>query len=756
MHYLNKPAAAICLAVVAAVAHAEEATFDFNIPAQPVSQVLDALAKQTGLQPFYAEESVKGIQSAGVKGRCNLRKAVSKALTGTGLTFQFTADKAVSIKATPSPIKSLQKMQEMPEVVITATRTERRVDEVAASVSVLTTKALATKNRQNVNDALRDIEGLDFNNQPGVAHQVFPIIRGVGGSFAGSTTQVLVDGMAHDSVVSAVMGHGGLNFTAMQDVERVEVVRGPVSALYGPSTIGGVINVIPKRWKGEAGVELNTSYGTHNTQIAGIAVGTARDNFDVRLSVYDAKSDGYKSLPVADQWGGYDLGGRDWKDGKIGLMASFRPADNHEVTFNFQQYETRSAGNYGGRANERQNTDGQSATLGYYFDMSADTNIKANFRSTDLKQKYTFDNWDWNGLINPGVVTAADMALASSGGRTSKSTFFQLLLDTRLVAGNQLTVGYSHDTGEHEQSGSPVGGATWVTGSKSKVDALFIQDEHKFGALTLTGGARYDRISLSPITDGGVPVNGSSSVANVVNPRLGARYHLTDSTSFYASVGTAYLPATNTFKFVQPSTTRVDNPSLDPETSTTYEAGMNNRLGFGTLRTAIFHTDYKGKITFGTDPVSGKRQWQNIAIVKVDGIEVALQGNLGYGWLPYINFSYTKAEDQAKAGAVFTQAMRVAPRKLNLGITYEPNSTWSATLNGRAVSGLYLNNLTPAQWSGGYFQADAKVSAKLPFGGEKWEAFLASNNLTDKKYQPSNIGEWSDGRTFTIGIDGKF
>lgn len=751
MNYLNKPVAAICLAVVAAAAHAEEAAFDFNIPAQPVSQVLGALTKQTGLQPFYTEESVKGIQSAGIKGRYSLREAVSKALAGTGLTFQFTADKAVAIKPGTVVRKSASEPAELEPITVTATRTGRKVSEVPASVSVLRSSDLATKNRQNINDALRDMEGLDINNQPGVAHQVFPIIRGVGGSFAGSSTQVLVDGMAHDSVVSSVMGRGGLNFTAMQDIEQVEVVRGPVSALYGPSTVGGVINVIPKRWKGDPGVEVNGSYGSHNTRTVGVAAGTAKDNFDIRLSVYDAKSDGYKSVPAPkpNSTGGVDLEGRDWKDNKIGLMAGFRPADNHEVTFDFQQYETRSAGSYGGRPNDRQNTDGQSATLGYRFDMNADTNIKANFRSVNLKQKYTFDKWDWNGLAN-------NLDLAYYGGRTSNSTFFQVLVDTRPVAGNQLTAGYSHDTGEHEQSGASVGGTTTINGSKSKVDALFVQDEHKFGSFTLTGGVRYDRINLFADTVNGVPKNGSSSVANVLNPRLGARYHLTDSTSFYASAGTAYLPATNTFKFVQPSTTRVDNPDLKPETSTSYEIGMNNRLGWGALRTSLYHTDYKDKITLGTDPASGKGQWQNIAVTKVNGVEIAFQGNLGNGWLPYTNFSYTKAENQATAGAAFTQATRVAPRKLNLGVTYEPNSTWSATLNARAVSGLYFNNLTPAQWSGGCFQADAKVSAKLPFGGEKWEAFLAGNNLTDKKYQPFNIGEWSDGRTFTIGLNGRF
>lgn len=725
-------------------------TARIDIPAQPLSSALRALASQAGIQLVFTPETMGAANGRAIKGEMSAEDALRQLLSGSGLEFRQDGERNYVV------VRPARAEHNLAEMVVTATRTERRIDEVPASVSVLTAKALATKNRQNINEALRDVEGLDINNQPGVAHQVFPIIRGVGASFAGSTTQVLVDGMAHDSVVSSVMGRGGLNFMALQDIEQVEVVRGPVSALYGPGTVGGVINVIPKRWKGDPGVEVNGSYGSHNTQTVGVAVGTVKENFDVRLSVYDAKSDGYKSKPVADQWGGYDLGGRDWKDRKIGLMAGFRPADNHEVTFDFQQYETRSAGSYGGRPNDRQDTDGQSATLGYRFDMSADTNIKANFRSTELKQKYTFDNWDWNGLINPGVVTAADMALAYYGGRTSDSTFFQVLVDTRPVAGNQLTVGYSHDTGRHESSGASVGGATTINGSKSKVDALFVQDEHKFGALTLTGGARYDRINLSADTVNGVPKNGSSSVANVFNPRLGARYHLTGSTSFYASAGTAYLPATNTFKFVQPSTTRVDNPGLKPETSTSYEIGMNHRLGWGALRTSLYYTDYKDKITLGTDPASTKRQWQNIAVTKVNGVEVAFQGNLGNGWLPYANFSYTKVEDQKVAGGAFTQAMRVSPRKLNLGVTYEPNSTWSATLNARAVSGLYFNNLTPAQWSGGYFMADAKVSAKLPFAGEKWEAFLAGNNLTDKKYQPFNIGEWSDGRTFTIGVNGRF
>lgn len=718
-------------------AWAEDKTI--SIAAQGMPGALHSLASQTGIQLLFTADDLKNIKSKEISGAKNVEEALTRLLEGTNYTFRASGMGTYVLQRVGTTLM-------LNEVTVTATRTERNVAEVPASVSVLTAKHLKTKHRQNVEDALRDEEGLDFSEQPGVAHQVFPVIRGVGGSFAGATTQVLVDGIAHDSVSSNLMGHGGLNFTAMQDVERVEVVRGPVSALYGPSTIGGVINVIPKRWKGDAGVELNGSYGTHNTITAGMAAGVAKERFDVRLSVYDAKSDGFVAIPVPDAFGQVDAGPRDWKDNKIGLMAGFRPADNQEMTLNLQNYATRSA-TLGGRPNERQNMDGQSTTVGYRVDVSDATSVKANLRIADLKQQAVWDNWDWNGIVG-------DLTAAYNYGRFTKTTKFQVQADTRLVEGNQLTAGYAHDTGDYETRSTPVGGTTSTQGSKDKVDALFVQDEHKFGALTLTGGLRYDRLDFSPDTVNGVPKNGSGSVDNVVNPRLGGRFHLNDSTSFYVSAGTAYLPALNTFKFVQPSTTRVDNPNLKPETSTSYEIGMNNQLDWGALRTALYRTNYKDHITLGTDPVTAKRQWQNIAVRQVTGIEIALQGNLDGGWKPYVNFSYTKAEDQTTVGAAFTQATRVAPRKLNLGVTYEPNSTWSATLNGRAVSDMYFNSLTAAEHTGGYFIADAKVSATLP-GNSKWEVFGACNNLTGKKYQPFNIGEWSDGRTVTIGVSGK-
>ncbi|BDR10926.1 TonB-dependent receptor [Comamonas thiooxydans] len=684
-------------------------------------------------------------------------KTIRAALTPIAALLALHSPALMASPETPTPVASGASPKDgvLPEVVVTATRTERQVDEVPASISVLNGSAIATKQRQNVYEALRDFEGLDFVSQPGVAHQVYPTIRGVGGSSAGATTQVLVDGLALDSLVSSVMGRGGLNFTSLLDVERVEVLRGPASALYGPSTVGGVINVIPKRWKGGPGGEFSAAYGSHDTRSIAAAVGTSGEVFDVRLSMHDSRSDGYVATPVENPYGQWDLGPRGWKDRKLGLQVNLRPNKDHELSLGLQQYDTASFSD-GGRPNAYQNMDGRSATLAYRHDLSEQTQVKAQLRSTRLKQHYGFDRWSWDGLTQPGVVSVGDLALASRGGRISDSTFFQASIDTRPWTGNQLVAGYAHDTGKHDQWGQPVGGDRWVTGSKSRVDSLFVQDEQVLGQFVLTAGMRYDRIVLSPVTDNGIPVNGKASVDHVVNPRLGVRYHVDDVTSLYASYGTAYLPATNSFKFVQPSTTRVDNPDLKPETSATFEVGVNHRWPSGSLRSSLFQTDYEDKITLATDAGSGLRQWQNIAAVKVVGIELAYQGDLGNGWKPYANFSYTRARDHATPGAVGTQSLRVAPRKFNAGLTYAPSSAWAATLNARYVSGLYFNSLSEAQWASGYTQVDAKLSAKLPALGHQTEVFFAVNNLTGKTYEAFNKGEWTDGRTFTVGLTGRF
>jgi len=140
MTFLKNPIAALCAGLVAANLHAQEAAFDLDIPAQPLTRVLDALAARTGMQPFYAEDSVRNVQSPGVKGHLRLNDALDRALAGTGLSYQFTSGKTVAIKpgaphaattGAAAPGATL-----LAPITVTAMRVARHTDEVPASVSV--------------------------------------------------------------------------------------------------------------------------------------------------------------------------------------------------------------------------------------------------------------------------------------------------------------------------------------------------------------------------------------------------------------------------------------------------------------------------------------------------------------------------------------------------------------------------------------------------------------------------------------------
>ena len=91
------------LAIYMGAAVAEESIYNFNIPAQPLGAALNAVSRQTGLQPFYADGVVAGKKSPGLKGNYSKRQAMQKLLAQSGLTYTFTSENTVAVKAKASP-----------------------------------------------------------------------------------------------------------------------------------------------------------------------------------------------------------------------------------------------------------------------------------------------------------------------------------------------------------------------------------------------------------------------------------------------------------------------------------------------------------------------------------------------------------------------------------------------------------------------------------------------------------------------------
>ena len=183
---------------------------------------------------------------------------------------------------------------ELPNVVVTATRTETPENEIGSAMTVITAKDIADKNINNVADALRTVPGLDVVRAGGAGQQTSVFMRGANSNH----TLVLVDGVEMNDPSSPT---GAFDFAFLQtdNIERIEVVRGAASAAYGSDAIGGVINIITKKGEGKTkltAVAEGGSYGTWKTG-GNISGGTDRVNYSFDASRLE--TDGFSTADQA-------------------------------------------------------------------------------------------------------------------------------------------------------------------------------------------------------------------------------------------------------------------------------------------------------------------------------------------------------------------------------------------------------------------------------------------------------------------------
>ncbi len=319
MQYLNNPVAAICLAVASAFVQAQEATYDFNIPAQSASQVLNALSKQTGLQPFFTEDSVKGVQSPGVKGKFSLREALGKALVGTGLSYQFTAEKAVAIKAVPAEkvaqlatidVKGETESGYSVKRASTATKTNTPIMDTPFSVQVISHEVMEDQQIVNMKNAIRNVSGVVSAGQAD-----YDGIRIRGFNSDGFTT-VYRNGLrirrTHNSLTN---------------VENIEVLKGPAGAIYGRIEPGGMVNMVMKKPQEDSRYSIQQQVGSFNMyQTTVEATGALNEDKTLlyRLDL-DYKSDDTFVDTIYS------------KRSLISPVITWRPNAQTEVNFNFEQ-----------------------------------------------------------------------------------------------------------------------------------------------------------------------------------------------------------------------------------------------------------------------------------------------------------------------------------------------------------------------------------------------------------------------------------
>lgn len=254
----------LALPVLAAssFAIAEEKVYSINIDAQPLTSALESLAKQTGVKPFLVNELAQGKRVGALSGQYGVKDALDRLLTGSGLSYTFTAEDAVVIKPiqpvdnTLSAVTVTDKYQENATSYIqinsiSATKTNTPIKQIPQSIQVIKRSLIDDQQSLNVSESLKNVSGIVTNTS--VLSPTFDQTR-----IRGFKAEQLVDGFTQ------YYNPGDRESTV--NIDSIEVLKGTNGILYSGgsgSPVGGVVNInskLPKAYDfAEAGFKIGTN-----------------------------------------------------------------------------------------------------------------------------------------------------------------------------------------------------------------------------------------------------------------------------------------------------------------------------------------------------------------------------------------------------------------------------------------------------------------------------------------------------------------
>jgi iron complex outermembrane receptor protein len=570
------------------------------------------------------------------------------------------------------------KSYELNQVVITGTRIAKEKGKVPASISVVGRQEIEQSGESNVLNVLNNhVPGLFLNNRNVTGFGVGPSsagnisIRGISG-VPNTRVLVLIDGQPQ---FMGLFGHPIGDSYMSSDVERVEVIRGPASVLYGSNAIGGAINLITRNQLKD-GVSLNAkaAYGSFNTQKYMLNSGYKKGDFNVYGAINYDRTDGHRKNAddeFSNLTGFLKLGYTINPSYKISLDGNLSDSEFNDpgpVTNLFEDHYYRYKR---GRAAFSLDND--------YEWMEGAFRAFYNFGDHEF-----FDGWRSNDY-NTGI------------------TFYQNL---KLLPGNIITVGvdYKHFGGEGRNDNLPAPAARGLD-TQHEIDEVetYLLIQQALGALTLNGGLRYTNNSL---------------YGDANTPTIGATYAISNAATIKASASKAFRSPTIVDLYIFPPA----NEELQPEELWSYEVSylqslLNNRLS---LEITGYLNDGKNMIQAVPTGQPGPPRRINTGAFSNKGVEFQTNFQVSNSFNLSANYNYMNLENP----------LPYAPEhELNLIGNYQWN-IFSLMLGTKYVNNLYTNIESGATQS--YTLLDARLSARVL---KNLTVFLDGENLLDSQYQ---------------------
>ncbi|WP_414719009.1 TonB-dependent receptor domain-containing protein [Variovorax sp.] len=656
----------------------------------------------------------------------------------------------------------------LPTVTVTTPRGAAPPLTVPASVDAVQGEQLRNAQMQvNLSESLGGVPGLQIQNRQNYAQDLQLSVRGFGArsTFGVRGVRIYVDG------VPATMpdGQGQTSNIDIGTADRVEVLRGPFSALYGNSS-GGVVQVFTEDGEGPPQLGFGVAGGSFGSWRESLQLGGSSGPVSYTLGGSHFETDGFRDHSAAE---------RSIVNGKVGIQLG----DDSKLTLVMNGVRVR-ADDPLGLTPAQYAQDPRSAALAEQYDTRK--TVDQMQAGAIYERRLNADN-DLRLMVYAGersttqfqsIPPSAQLAATSAGGVIDLKRNYAGL-DARWTTRGQLAgrplevaTGLAYDNldenrrGYNNFIGSPTAPTLGVEGrlrrdESNNVHNLdpYVQGQWQFAdRWTLEAGLRYSTVDFDStdhyIQPGNGDDSGSASYDKVL-PVVALRYAPTRDLSLYGTWGRGYeTPTLNELSY-RPDGQSGFNFALQPSTSDNLELGAKARVGDGLFTAAVFHTRTADEIVTNSSS-GGRSTFRNAPSTERNGLELGWLHETASHWRTQLAYTWLRARysdafcsplpcSGSNQVADGNQLPGVAPQSFFASFGYVPPQGWRAGAEVRAMAGIDANDLNTVSVPG---YAVASLYAGYLLNWDRWafNVFARLDNLFDKQYVGSVIVNESNGR----------
>ncbi|MBO5168347.1 MAG: TonB-dependent receptor [Phascolarctobacterium sp.] len=645
---------------------------------------------------------------------------------------------AVYLGGSPVYASELQEFS-LDEYVVTAARTETKLVDTPANISVVDAQTIEERHYQDVSEVLKDVPGATIMDDGVGANEKVLKLNG------DERVLVLIDGRRVNSDMGLTnSARASLDMNQLPDVdliERIEVLKGAGGALYGSDAVGGVVNIITKKTDKNYG-KVSLGFGSNDKRDMSAMYSFKEGKTGLIVAAVKDKQGYYKFKDISDNRTKRRDGNSNFENEKFSLKLVQEITDDTELTigYDFSNYEGRNPGAVTSGMSYWGIQDKESQNMYAKFDWGLANRDIGYIQVYHHKLDYSnlYNNWD-------GTTSTAYLKEDTTG--------IDVQQEISISDNNKIVIGASYRDTDAENPDS------YATGKNIDNLAFFLNDTWNFAPTwTLNAGVRYDDHSQA---------GDETTMSAGINKKFDEESHI------YFNWSQVFKAPNidDLFTFIPAGTmggsATYGDPNLKPETGDVWTLGYNTKISDNTvLGINYFESNLKDAIDWVYDPnYVDPTRVRNVDEQKKKGMEFTVNHKLNNNVDFIASYTYLKVENNDE-GKGFVRDWNVMPNVYRLGVKYK-DGKWDTNIWLRAGNGGATHKYDKFSTLDGQSYVDSSywtLDATITYKATKDLSFYAKGyNLFNESYADfagvNSSGSYSypaQSRRFIVGAEYKF